>query len=58
MISQTIGLLFLLLYVPSIQDVLDGTGLFFLWISLILGYWSAMDYFTGFYREAKRHQRS
>ncbi|MBP8646084.1 MAG: CDP-diacylglycerol--glycerol-3-phosphate 3-phosphatidyltransferase [Syntrophobacteraceae bacterium] len=58
MISQTTGLLFLLLHVPSIQQVLDGLGLFFLWVSLILGYWSAMDYFSGFYREVKRQQQS
>ena len=54
MISQTVGLSFLLLSIPSAQFVLDGFGTFVLWVSVLLGYWSAMDYFVNFYREAKR----
>lgn len=54
MISQTVGLSFMLLSIPSIQFVLDGLGMFFIWVSVVLSYWSAMDYFVNFYREAKR----
>lgn len=57
MISQTIALIFLLLYVPSIQSLLDNLGMFFLWVSVVLGYWSAGDYFVHFYREAKRREQ-
>ncbi|MGV8075155.1 MAG: CDP-diacylglycerol--glycerol-3-phosphate 3-phosphatidyltransferase [Syntrophobacteraceae bacterium] len=57
MISQTIGLHFLLLSIPKIQPFLDGVGIFFLWVSLILGLWSARDYIVQFYHEAK-HQES
>jgi len=55
MISQTVALLFLLLYIPKIQFLLNFLGMFFLWISVILGYWSAGGYFAHFYREATRH---
>ena len=54
MISQTVGLSFMLLSIPSIQFVLDGLGMVFIWVSVVLGYWSAMDYFVNFYKEAKR----
>ena len=54
LISQTVALLFLLLYIPKIQFLLDFMGMLFLWISVILGYWSAGGYFASFYREAKR----
>jgi len=57
MISQTIALLFLLLCIPQIQFVLDFLGLFFLWVSLILGYWSAGAYFSHFYHEMKRQEQ-
>jgi CDP-diacylglycerol--glycerol-3-phosphate 3-phosphatidyltransferase len=58
MISQTVALLFLLLYIPKIQFLLDFLGMLFLWISVILGYWSAGSYFAHFYREVKRQGRS
>lgn len=54
MVSQTLALLFLLPAIPKLQPVLTMTGICFLWISLVLGYISAMDYFVSFYREAKR----
>ncbi len=54
MVSQTIALSLLLLSIPHLQIFLESLGLFFLWVSVILGYWSAMDYFVNFYREAKR----
>ena len=57
MISQTVGIIFLLLSIPDIQWVLDILGLFFLWVSLILGYWSARDYFLVFYRELKQQEK-
>jgi CDP-diacylglycerol--glycerol-3-phosphate 3-phosphatidyltransferase len=54
MISQTLALVFLLPAIPGIQTTLSLIGTSFLWISLVLGYMSAMDYFLSFYREAKR----
>jgi CDP-diacylglycerol--glycerol-3-phosphate 3-phosphatidyltransferase len=58
MVSQTIALLFLLLHVPSLAYPLWLTGTVFLWISVILGYWSAAGYFVDFYRKAKQLQAS
>jgi CDP-diacylglycerol---glycerol-3-phosphate 3-phosphatidyltransferase len=54
MISQTVGLCFLLLSVAGIQTLLDALGMIFLWVSVILSYWSARDYCRHFYRQAKR----
>jgi len=54
MISQTLALVFLLPAIQGIQTTLTMIGTAFLWISLVLGYISAMDYFLNFYREAKR----
>lgn len=54
MVSQTLALMFLLPAIPKLRWILTLTGMCFLWISLILGYISAMDYFVSFYREAKR----
>jgi CDP-diacylglycerol--glycerol-3-phosphate 3-phosphatidyltransferase len=54
MISQTIGLSFFLLAIPSIQSILDQVGMLFLWISLLLSYWSALSYFTCFYNEVRK----
>jgi CDP-diacylglycerol--glycerol-3-phosphate 3-phosphatidyltransferase len=54
MISQTVGLAFLLLSIAPIQHMLDAIGMVFLWISVILSYWSARDYCHQFYRQAKR----
>jgi CDP-diacylglycerol--glycerol-3-phosphate 3-phosphatidyltransferase len=53
MISQTLALVFLLPAIQGIQTTLTMIGTAFLWISLVLGYISAMDYFLSFYREAK-----
>lgn len=57
MISQTVALLFLLLHIPRIEFLLHWLGIFFLWVSLFLGYWSARDYIVQFYREAKRQKQ-
>ncbi len=54
MVSQTVALVFLLPAIPSIQSTLNLIGTSFLWISLVLCYVSALDYFLNFYREAKR----
>ena len=56
MISQTIALLFFLLWIPGIQSLLDRIGTFFLWISILLGYWSAGGYFLHFYRQVKQQE--
>jgi CDP-diacylglycerol--glycerol-3-phosphate 3-phosphatidyltransferase len=57
MVSQTVALIFLLMSIPSIQFLLNAIGIFFLWVSLFLGYWSARDYIVQFYREAKRQKQ-
>ncbi|NLI81498.1 MAG: CDP-diacylglycerol--glycerol-3-phosphate 3-phosphatidyltransferase [Deltaproteobacteria bacterium] len=57
MISQTVAIIFLLLAVPSLQRILDILGTLFLWVSVILGFWSAQDYFVHFVREAKRQEQ-
>ena len=53
MVSQTIALSLLLICIPQYRSLLDVLGLGFLYISLILGYWSAIDYFIRFYHAAK-----
>jgi CDP-diacylglycerol--glycerol-3-phosphate 3-phosphatidyltransferase len=53
MVSQTVGLSFLLLSIARIQYFLDTIGLIFIWISVILSYWSAGEYCLQFYRQAK-----
>lgn len=58
MISQTLAFVFLLPVIPSIQTTLNLIGQSFLWISLVLGYISALAYFLSFYREAKRQGQS
>lgn len=56
MVSQTVAFVFLLpaVPIPSVQQYLTLIGKSFLWVSLILSYVSALDYFLSFYREAKR----
>jgi CDP-diacylglycerol--glycerol-3-phosphate 3-phosphatidyltransferase len=54
MVSQTLALVFLLPAIARVQTTLNLIGTSFLWISLVLGYISALDYFLSFYREAKR----
>lgn len=56
MISQICGILFLLLTIPPYQSFLDALGTLFLWVSLFLGFWSARDYFSQFYYEAKHQE--
>ncbi|MGO9017716.1 MAG: CDP-diacylglycerol--glycerol-3-phosphate 3-phosphatidyltransferase [Syntrophobacteraceae bacterium] len=56
MVSQTLALVFLLPAIPRIQTTLGIIGISFLWISLVLSYISALDYFLSFYREAKRQE--
>lgn len=58
MISQSLAFVFLLPAVPPIQQTLDMIGTIFLWISLLLGYISAIDYFINFYKEAKGREES
>jgi len=57
MISQTIALSLLLLNVPRMHVFLSVLGMIFLWVSVILGYWSARDYFVNFYEEAKSREQ-
>ncbi len=57
MLSQSLGFIFLLPAIPHIQHSLDVIGIVFLWISVFLGYYSAFDYFTNFYKEAKRREQ-
>jgi CDP-diacylglycerol--glycerol-3-phosphate 3-phosphatidyltransferase len=54
MLSQSLAFIFLLPAIPPIQHTLDLIGTVFLWISVVLGYVSAFDYFANFYKEAKR----
>jgi CDP-diacylglycerol--glycerol-3-phosphate 3-phosphatidyltransferase len=54
MVSQTLALIFLLPSIPQFQNIMAWVGASFLWISLVLGYLSAFDYFLSFYKEAKR----
>jgi CDP-diacylglycerol---glycerol-3-phosphate 3-phosphatidyltransferase len=54
MASQITAILFLLLYIHGIETFLHLVGMTFLWISLVLSYWSAGEYFVDFYREVKR----
>ena len=56
MISQTIALILLLIDIPQFQGILDTAGTVFLWISVVLGYWSAIDYLTFFFGDVK-HQK-
>ncbi|MCU0589146.1 MAG: CDP-diacylglycerol--glycerol-3-phosphate 3-phosphatidyltransferase [Syntrophobacteraceae bacterium] len=53
MISQICGILFLLLTIPGVTTFLEALGTAFLWVSLILGFWSARDYFVQVYRHAR-----
>jgi len=53
MISQTIALHCLLLTIPAIRELLQWAGSFFLWVSVLLGYFSAGGYFLHFYRQMK-----
>jgi CDP-diacylglycerol---glycerol-3-phosphate 3-phosphatidyltransferase len=54
MVSQSLAFIFLLPSIPHLQYYLDWTGTVFLWISVVLGYVSAFDYFLNFYKEARR----
>jgi CDP-diacylglycerol---glycerol-3-phosphate 3-phosphatidyltransferase len=54
MLSQSIAIGFLLLSVRSVETSLHTIGMVFLWISLILSYWSAVGYFLVFHREVMR----
>lgn len=54
MVSQTTAILLLLLSIQSVESTLHTAGTMFLWLSVILGYWSAAGYFRDFYREVKR----
>ena len=54
MVSQTAAILLLLLSIQSVESTLHTAGTMFLWLSVILGYWSAAGYFQDFYREVRR----
>ena len=56
MVSQTAAILLLLLSIQSVESTLHTAGTLFLWLSVILGYWSAAGYFQDFYREVKRSE--
>jgi CDP-diacylglycerol--glycerol-3-phosphate 3-phosphatidyltransferase len=58
MLSQTLGNAFLLPSLPGIQPTLDIIGRSFLWVSLVLGYASALDYFISFCKEARRRGKT
>jgi CDP-diacylglycerol---glycerol-3-phosphate 3-phosphatidyltransferase len=57
LISQTVGLSFLLLSISGIQHIFDTIGMVFLWVSVVLSCWSAGDYGRQFYRQAKLQDR-
>jgi len=54
MLSQSLAFIFLLPSIPPIEHTLDLIGIIFLWISVVLGYVSALDYIVNFYKEARR----
>jgi CDP-diacylglycerol--glycerol-3-phosphate 3-phosphatidyltransferase len=54
MVSQTTAILLLLLSIQSVESTLHTAGTLFLWLSVILGYWSAAGYFRDFYLGVKR----
>ena len=58
MVSQTTAILLLLLSIQSVESSLHTAGTLFLWLSVILGYWSAAGYFRDFYREVKRPEEN
>jgi CDP-diacylglycerol--glycerol-3-phosphate 3-phosphatidyltransferase len=53
MVSQTTAILLLLLSIQSVESTLHTAGTLFLWLSVILGYWSAAGYFRDFYLGVK-----
>jgi CDP-diacylglycerol--glycerol-3-phosphate 3-phosphatidyltransferase len=54
MVSQTTAILLLLHSIQSVESTLHTAGTLFLWLSVILGYWSAAGYFRDFYLGVKR----
>lgn len=54
MVSQSIAMLLLLLYIPEIERELRYVGYMCVWVSLVLGYWSAIRYSMDFYKEMRR----
>lgn len=58
MVSQSVAFIFLLQPIPQITQTTDIIGSVLLWVSLVLGYVSAVDYFVNFYKEAKRRRLS
>ncbi len=58
MVSQSVAFIFLLQPIPQITQTTDIIGSALLWVSLVLGYVSAVDYFVNFYKEAKRRRLS
>lgn len=58
MVSQSVAFIFLLQPIPQITQTTDIIGSVLLWVSLVLGYVSAVDYFVNFYKEAKRRRPS
>ncbi len=55
MVSQSLAMLFLLAYFPSLKHILEPLGRTFLWISIFFGYLSAFLYITEFYRQLNRN---
>ncbi|MHC1726351.1 MAG: CDP-diacylglycerol--glycerol-3-phosphate 3-phosphatidyltransferase [Syntrophobacteraceae bacterium] len=58
MVSQSVAFIFLLQPIPQITQTTDVIGSLLLWVSLVLGYVSAVDYFVNFYKEARRRRPS
>ncbi len=57
MLTQTLAFYCLLPSIPQYRSALDMTGTLFLWISVVFGYISALDYFVNFYKEAKKREQ-
>lgn len=57
MLSQTLGFYCLLPAIPQYQQSMDMIGTLFLWVSVLFGYISALDYFINFCKEAKKREQ-
>ena len=51
MVILTVALHFLVVSIPGAEMMLDGIGTALLWISLVLGYWSAIAYCRDLYAQ-------
>jgi CDP-diacylglycerol--glycerol-3-phosphate 3-phosphatidyltransferase len=53
MIFQMFALTGLLIHYPYVHVDFQAAGMYFLWLSVLLGLWSAVDYHLRFYRQAR-----